>query len=174
MSEKVEVLTVGAPILRERANAVENFASQELHDLVQLLFEKQDEAGGIGIAAPQIGVSQRVLVYGISKPNPRYPDVVLIANTVIINPEITWYSDETSERCEGCLSVPGVRIPIERPDKIRLAYQNMNGEHIEKDFEGFEARIVQHETDHLNGILIVDRAKEGATAPPQDNELKAQ
>ena len=169
-----EVLTIGAPILRERAEAVVNFASDELRNLVNVLFQKQDEAGGIGIAAPQIGVSKRVLVYGINKPNPRYPDVGLIPNTVIINPEIIWSSEDTSERCEGCLSVPNQRIPIERPNKIKLLYQNINGEKFEKDYEGFEARIIQHETDHLNGILIVDRAKEGVLNSLNDFELKAQ
>jgi len=131
IAKEIEVLTIGAPILKEKAAIVEEFSTNELRDLIQLLFEKQDKTAGIGIAAPQIGISQRLFVYGIERPNPRYPDVALIPNTVIINPEIIWTSEETSERCEGCLSVPGVRIPIIRPDRVKVVFQNVDGVKIE-------------------------------------------
>jgi peptide deformylase len=112
---------------------------------------------GAGLAAPQIGVPLRVVIFGITS-NPRYPDAPPIPETVLINPEWTPVGSDQAEGLEGCLSVPGMRVPVLRASKVQLTALSASGQRIDREVEGFEARIVQHECDHLDGVLLPDRA----------------
>ena len=114
------------------------------------------ERNGVGIAAPQVYVSKRMIIVA-SRPNPRYPDAPGMDAVVMVNPEILSFSEATLLGEEGCLSVPNQRGEVVRAEQIRVRYQTLSGEVIETAFSGFPARIVQHEVDHLNGVLFVDR-----------------
>lgn len=153
------IVTHENPILREQAKVVINFGSDELKQLVDLMFKIMLEKDGVGIAAPQIGVSLRIFVYGFEY-SPRYPDEPAVPIMAAINPEILWRSPETTNYEEGCLSVPFKRGAISRSSSVKFSYHDIEGNKYEKTVQGFEARIVQHEVDHLNGFLISDRAKE--------------
>lgn len=153
------ILNIGNPILHQKAQLVTNFGSDELRQLVDRMFAIMREKDGVGLAAPQIGISLQVFVYGFEY-CPRYPDAPAVPVMAVINPEIIWQSEETSDYAEGCLSVPFKRGMITRSNVIKFTYYDLHGEKHEKSAQGFEARIVQHETDHINGILIADRAKE--------------
>ncbi|MHA3097092.1 peptide deformylase [Acinetobacter brisouii] len=111
---------------------------------------------GVGIAAPQVYISKRVIIVA-SRPNPRYPDAPDMPAVTMINPEIIEYSTETCLGEEGCLSVPEQRGQVERAYAVKVRYFTVQGEQVEQSYEGFPARIVQHEIDHLNGILFVER-----------------
>ena len=111
---------------------------------------------GVGIAAPQVYISKRIIIVA-SRPNPRYPDAPEMPAVTMINPEIIEYSTESCSGEEGCLSVPEQRGQVERAYAVKVRYLNLQGEQIEQFYEGFPARIVQHEIDHLNGILFVER-----------------
>jgi len=147
-----------ASLLREIAKPITEFGSDELEQLVNRLFKIMGEANGAGLAAPQIGVSERVFVYGFDF-NPRYPDAAAVPKTVVINPEVLWKSEETAEYEEGCLSVPSQRGFVTRHKSVIFTTMDINGIMHEKTVTDFEARIVQHEIDHLNGILFSDLAK---------------
>ena len=116
----------------------------------------RDRRHGVGIAAPQVYISKRIIIVA-SRPNPRYPDAPEMDAVVMVNPEILELSPNTCLGEEGCLSVPNERGEVERAYSIRVRYQSLYGEVIETAFEGFPARIVQHEVDHLNGVLFVER-----------------
>lgn len=156
-----------SPILRQVAKNVENFGSDELSNIVINMFNIMDEKNGAGLAAPQIGVSQRVFVYGFDK-NPRYPDEKPITKGYAINPDILWKSEEKIELEEGCLSFPGLRLKVLRSKTIIYSTFDLNGNRYEKEVNGFLARIIQHEIDHLNGVLIPDIAEN----PPNPSDLK--
>lgn len=111
---------------------------------------------GVGIAAPQVYVSKRVIIVA-SRPNPRYPDAPEMDAVVMVNPEILEFSKATCFGEEGCLSVPNERGQVERVQAVKVRYRTLQGEVVETRFEGFPARIVQHEVDHLNGVLFVER-----------------
>lgn len=147
-----------ASILREIAKPVTEFSSDKLEQLIQRLFKIMHETNGAGLSAPQIGVSERVFVYGFDF-NPRYPDAAAVPKTIVINPEVLWKSEETAEYEEGCLSVPGQRGFVTRHKSVVFTTMDINGLTHEKTVSDFEARIVQHEIDHLNGVLFSDRAK---------------
>lgn len=140
-------------ILHEVAKSITKFGNAELKNLVEHMFEVMVAHNGAGLAAPQIGISMRIFVYGFNF-NPRYPDAPPVPKTVIINPEIIWRSEEMVLLEEGCLSVPGKRILISRHKSVIITCMNMEGVQYEKTVSDFEARIVQHEIDHLNGVLI--------------------
>ncbi|MDI9811246.1 peptide deformylase, partial [Acinetobacter baumannii] len=114
------------------------------------------ERNGVGIAAPQVYISKRVIIVA-SRPNPRYPDAPEMNAVVMVNPEILEFSSETCLGEEGCLSVPDERGQVERAEMVKVKYLTLQGEAVETIFHGFPARIVQHEVDHLNGILFVER-----------------
>ena len=111
---------------------------------------------GAGLAAPQIGVSQRVVIFGVTQ-NPRYPDAEEVPFTVLVNPKIVLLTREVEEGWEGCLSVPGMRGVVPRYTKLRYSGYDEHGKPIEREAEGFHARVVQHECDHLDGILYPQR-----------------
>jgi peptide deformylase len=162
-----EILKMGDERLLLVAKPVEKFNTPELHCLVDDLFETMRAVNGAGLAAPQIGVDQQVVIFGFGK-NQRYPDAPPIPETVLINPVITALSDEIEEGWEGCLSVPGMRGVVPRYSHIRYSGLDQFGNTIEREAEGFHARVVQHECDHLIGKLypmrITDFTKFGFTS----------
>ena len=146
-----EVLRMGHPVLRERAKPVEDFGP-ELKALVQDMIETMAAKEGAGLAAPQIGVPQRVVIFGVEK-NARYPDAEEVPFTVLVNPKLVMLTREVEEDWEGCLSVPGMRGVVPRYTKLRYTGFDGEGNPIDRVAEGFHARVVQHECDHLDGIL---------------------
>ena len=151
-----EVLRMGHPVLRERAKPVEQFGTPELRALLEDMKETMAFKNGAGLAAPQIGVGQRVVIFGVEH-NPRYPEAEPVPFTVLVNPKIVMLSREIEEDWEGCLSVPGMRGVVPRYTKLRYSGFDIEGNPIDRVAEGFHARVVQHECDHLDGILYPQR-----------------
>ena len=152
------VLRMGHPVLRAVAAPVERFDGAFAR-LVDDLWETMHASGGIGLAAPQIGVGLRVMIFGVTA-NPRYPDAEPVPETVLINPEYEVLEQDTEAGWEGCLSVPGMRGYVERPAGIRYRGRNQYGEPVEREASGFHAIVFQHEYDHLDGILYPDRLED--------------
>ncbi|MCS5692982.1 peptide deformylase [Cyanobium sp. FGCU-6] len=150
------VLRLGDPRLRLASAPVQRFDTPELHALVADLRDTMAERAGAGLAAPQIGVHLRVVIYGITA-NPRYPEAPPIPETVLVNPRLTRLGEEEQLGWEGCLSVPGLRGEVRRWQRLRLEAFGPGGEPIAAEVEGFHARVVQHECDHLDGLLFPDR-----------------
>jgi peptide deformylase len=155
-----EILKMGDPRLLRVAQAITEFDSDELHLLVADMFETMAAANGAGLAAPQIGVDLQLVIFGTDDINPRYPDAPLIPRTVLLNPVITSIGDEEENDWEGCLSVPGLRGVVPRFSKIRYTGFDLYGDPIDRTVEGFHARVVQHECDHLIGKLYPMRVKD--------------
>lgn len=153
------VLKMGDSLLFEEAKPVTQFDTPELDRLVEDMFDTMREESGAGLAAPQIGVSQRVVIFGVEA-NPRYPDAEEVPMTVLINPTIDPIGDEVEQGWEGCLSVPGMRGLVPRYINIRYRGKNQKGEPIECIAADFHARVVQHECDHLDGILYPMRIQD--------------
>ena len=151
-----EVLRMGHPVLRERSKPVEAFGTPELLELVADMKDTMAAKHGAGLAAPQIGVAQRVVIFGVDR-NPRYPDAEEVPFTVLVNPRIVILTREVEEGWEGCLSVPGMRGVVPRYTRLRYSGFDEHGKPIEREAEGFHARVVQHECDHLDGILYPQR-----------------
>jgi peptide deformylase len=149
------VLKMGHPVLRQEAQRVVDF-DEGLRALITDMDETMRAMSGAGIAAPQIGVSQRVVIFEV-KENPRYPHVAPVPYTVLVNPVLTPIGEEQNEGWEGCLSVPGMRGLVPRFHKVRYAGCDQHGNPIDRTVEGFHARVVQHEVDHLDGILYPQR-----------------
>jgi len=147
-----EIRVIGDPVLREHALEVETF-DRALRKLAKRMIRIMHDAPGVGLAAPQVGTLQRLLVYDVED-DPK----------VLVNPVLDEFSDENEESDEGCLSVPGVTMPVERPVEVRVRAFDATGEPLEFRAEGFEARVIQHEYDHLEGVLIVDRTSRSARA----------
>ena len=154
-----EILKMGDARLLRTAQPVAAFDTPELHALVNDLFETMHAANGAGLAAPQIGVDLAVVIFGF-RHNQRYPDAPPVPETVLINPQITPLGDAEEEDWEGCLSVPGLRGVV--PRHARIAYSGFDaaGARIEREAEGFHARVVQHECDHLIGVLYPMRVRD--------------
>lgn len=150
------VLKMGERSLLERSQEMEHFDSKELDQLLQDMWDTMAAENGAGLAAPQIGVNLRVVIFGYEN-NPRYPDAPEIPETVLINPVITELSEEIEEGWEGCLSVPGMRGLVPRYLRIRYQGFDQHGNEIDREVDGFHARVVQHECDHLDGILYPQR-----------------
>ena len=146
------VLKMGDPRLLEVAQRVQNFDTPALHALIQDMRETMEALDGAGLAAPQIGVGLQVAIFGV-KHNPRYPDAEEVPYTVLVNPVLTPLTHEMESRWEGCLSVPGMRAMVPRFAKLRYQGSDQYGRPIDRTVEGFHARVVQHECDHLQGIL---------------------
>jgi len=146
------ILRMGDPRLLRIAAPVETFDTPQLHALVADMFETMEAANGAGLAAPQIGVDLRVVIFGFSA-TPRYPDAESVPQTVLINPVITAESSELEEGWEGCLSVPHMRGVVSRLVRLRYRGFDQFGTPIDRLAEGFHARVVQHECDHLDGLL---------------------
>jgi peptide deformylase len=154
-----EVLKMGDPRLLQQAQPLDRFDTPELHALLADMRDTMAHLSGAGLAAPQIGVGLQVVIFGVAQ-NPRYPEAEEIPDTVLINPVLTPLSDELEEDWEGCLSVPGLRGMV--PRHVRLRYQGCDekGRPIDRSVEGFHARVVQHECDHLMGILYPMRIRD--------------
>jgi peptide deformylase len=150
------VLKMGDPRLLQRSAEVVAIDAQTLAPLLADMWDTMAAENGAGLAAPQIGVLQRVVIFGYEN-NPRYPDAPAIPETVLINPEITVLDETLEDGWEGCLSVPGLRGVVPRHRAIRYRGYDQHGEMIEREAEGFHARVVQHECDHLDGVLYPQR-----------------
>ena len=153
------VLRMGDPILFKQAEPVTAFDTAELHALLQDMEETMREKNGAGIAAPQIGVSLQVVIFGVGA-NPRYPDAEEVPYTVLINPVLEPVGEEMENGWEGCLSVPGMRGVVPRYKELRYRGFDQYGAPIDRTVSGFHARVVQHETDHLLGVLYPMRIRD--------------
>ena len=153
------VLRIGDPLLREVAAPVASFDTPELHALIADMKDTMAAYDGAGLAAPQIGVPKRVMIFGIDS-NPRYPDAETVPMTTLVNPDFSVLDDRPEAGWEGCLSVPGMRGIVARPAHIRYRGYDEYGMLIEREVDGFHARVFQHEFDHLNGILYPDRIED--------------
>jgi len=147
-----EILKMGDARLLRIAKPVEAFDTPELHALIADMFETMHAAGGVGLAAPQIGVDLQLAIFGFDTSD-RYPDAPPVPRTILLNPHIAPISDEKEEGWEGCLSVPGMRGVVERYARIRYTGFDPAGQPIDRLADGFHARVVQHECDHLIGKL---------------------
>ena len=154
------ILKMGDSRLLRVAQPVTAFDTDELHLLVRDMFETMQAVNGAGLAAPQIGVDLQLVIFGSSARNPRYPDRPLVPPTVLLNPVITPLGDEEEEDWEGCLSVPGLRGKVPRWSRIRYTGFDPYGDSIDRTVDGFHARVVQHECDHLVGKLYPMRVRD--------------
>lgn len=154
-----DILRMGDMRLLEKARPVEAFGTPELYELVADMQDTMRAANGAGLAAPQIGVGLRVVVFGFES-NPRYPQAEPVPSTILVNPELTPLSDELEEGWEGCLSVPGLRGVVPRHARVRYRGFDEKGGAIDRTVDGFHARVVQHECDHLDGILYPMRMRD--------------
>ena len=146
-----QVLKMGDPLLLNIAEPVRDFKSQALKVLIEDMQDTMHALNGAGLAAPQIGVSLRVVIFGVEK-TPRYPDAEEVPYTILINPKLTFLDDEMEEGWEGCLSVPGMRGLVPRFKKLRYQGFDLNLNPIDRTVSDFHARVVQHECDHLDGV----------------------
>jgi len=153
------VLRMGDPRLLERSREVERFDTAELHPHPTDMHDTMEALSGAGLAAPQIGVQLRVVIFGVAR-NPRYPDAEPVPHTVLINPVIEPMSQALEEGWEGCLSVPGMRGLVPRYAQLRYRGFDQFGQPIDRTVGGFHARVVQHECDHLDGILYPMRIRD--------------
>ena len=154
-----EILKMGDERLARLAQPVSEFGTAELRELVADMFETMKAADGAGLAAPQIGVDLRLVIFGFAS-NPRYPEAEPVPPTVLLNPVITPLSDAMEDGWEGCLSVPGLRGVVPRFARIRYQGFDAEGQVIDREAEGFHARVVQHECDHLDGRLYPSRIQD--------------
>jgi len=154
-----EVLKMGDPRLWQKSSPVTDFNDPSLHELLVDMRDTMAHLSGAGLAAPQIGVGLRVVIFGV-KANSRYPDVEEVPDTVLINPVVEALSSEIEEGWEGCLSVPGMRGWVPRFSKIRYSGCDERGTLFEREVQGFHARVVQHECDHLDGVLYPMRIRD--------------
>ena len=151
-----EILRMGNPILLKVSEKVKKFDTPEIHELIKDMIETMKDAQGAGLAAPQVGESIQLVIFGVDK-NERYPDAEEVPFTVLINPVITPLTQEKEDDWEGCLSVPGMRGVVPRYKTINYKGFDQYGNEINRNAEGFHARVVQHECDHLLGILYPSR-----------------
>lgn len=155
------VLMMGDPRLLEKSQAVETLGTPELLSLIGDMRDTMAHLNGAGLAAPQIGVPLRVVIFGVRR-NPRYPDAEEVPDTVLINPVLTPLGEDMEEDWEGCLSVPGLRGVVARHARVRYTGFDEQGLSIDRTVQGFHARVVQHECDHLDGILYPMRVRDFA------------
>jgi peptide deformylase len=155
-----DILKMGDPRLLRIAQPVAAFDTDELHLLVRDMFETMHAVNGAGLAAPQIGVDQQLVIFGTGAPNPRYPDAPVVPRTVLVNPVIEPIGTDEEEGWEGCLSVPGLRGVVPRFARIRYTGFDPYGDPIDRTVDGFHARVVQHEVDHLLGKLYPMRVRD--------------
>jgi peptide deformylase len=158
-----EILRMGDPRLLRVSEPVRDFGTPELRALVDDMFETMEAANGAGLAAPQIGALLRVVIFGYSDPsmrNPRYPEADPVPQTILINPVLEPLTEAVEDGWEGCLSVPGLRGVVPRRARIRYRGYDLDGRPLERIADGFHARVVQHECDHLDGILYPMRIRD--------------
>jgi peptide deformylase len=153
------ILKMGDARLLRQAELVKEFGTKELEKIIADMYETMHAANGVGLAAPQIGVNLQVVIFGFEE-SERYPDAPVVPETVLINPVITPLTEEVEEGWEGCLSVPGLRGLVPRYTKLRYTGFDQLGNSIDRTVDGFHARVVQHECDHLWGILYPMRIED--------------
>ena len=153
------ILKMGDPRLLRQAEPITAFGNPTLLALIDDMFDTMHAANGAGLAAPQIGINLQLVIFGFQD-NQRYPDASAVPETVLLNPLLTPLSDEMEEGWEGCLSVPGLRGVVARHTRLRYQGVDQFGQPILREADGFHARVVQHECDHLNGILYPMRMKD--------------
>ena len=158
MAQLLQIAHMGNSILRAPTVKVEEPLTQESLELGENMVATIKEVGGMGLSAPQVYKNLRLIVLH-TRPNSRYPYAPQMDPIIMFNPEITWHSKDTSKDWEGCLSIPGIRVYIARYDKLYVAYRGVDGKKHEEQYEGFTARVIQHEMDHLEKTLIIDRVE---------------
>ncbi|KST61793.1 peptide deformylase [Mastigocoleus testarum] len=158
MTNQLNIIELGNPILRQRAESIKNIKDESVQSLIDKLMVKVVQADGVGIAAPQVSRPHRLFIMA-SRPNPRYPKAPHMEPTAIINPKIIGHSSETAKDWEGCLSVPGIRGLVPRYQTIEVEYSDRNGKLQKLELTDFVARIFQHECDHLEGKVFLDRVE---------------
>lgn len=165
----LEITQIGNPVLRATAESVtaEELASDEMQQFIDDLIETKRHANGAGLAAPQVGVSKRIFVVEV-KNNPRYPYKPNVALTVMVNPRITFLTEERFENYEGCLSVPDLRGKLDRCPEIRVEGMDRHGDSVDMVVKGITAGTFQHEDDHLNGIFFLDLVKDKSSLATWD------
>jgi peptide deformylase len=156
MPTLLQISQLGHPILREKAKEVEGVSDPAIQALIDDMIQTCQDVDGVGIAAPQVYQPFRLFIIA-SKPSERYPNAPDMEPIAIINPLITFFSEEKVKDWEGCLSIPGIRGLVPRHESVSVTFTNRNGEREGRIFDGFVARIFQHEYDHLNGIVFLDR-----------------
>jgi peptide deformylase len=159
MANISEIAQLGAKVLRLQAQVVTDMQSTEIQQIIETLQDTLATTQGVGIAAPQISVSMRIIIIA-SRPTPRYPSAPLMEPTVMINPAFKTLSDAREKDWEGCLSIPGIRALVPRYKEILIDYTNQQGVLVETRLEGFVARVFQHEFDHLEGKVYLDRVED--------------
>ncbi|WP_353930839.1 peptide deformylase [Okeanomitos corallinicola TIOX110] len=158
MNQNLPVIQLGNPKLRQKSLWVENIEDKNIQSLIDNLIATVNQANGVGIAAPQVGESYRLFIVA-SRPNSRYPNAPEMQPTAMINPKIISHSPEIVKGWEGCLSVPGIRGLVPRFQKIEVEYSDRNGDFKKQELTDFIARIFQHEYDHLQGMVFLDRVE---------------
>lgn len=156
MTTLLKIAQLGHPILRDQARTIEDVRDPAIKSLIDDMFVTLSEIKGIGLAAPQVYQSYRLFVVAI-QPTPRFPNAPYMEPTAILNPEIIWSSQETSKNWEACWSIPGIRGMVPRPRTIKLRYMLRTGDVAEEDFTDFTSWLFQHEYDHLDGHVYLDR-----------------
>lgn len=156
MSEILQIIQLGDPVLRSKAQLVENVHDPYIQKLIDDLIATVGQANGVGIAAPQVAESYRLFIVA-SRPNHRYPNAPEMEPTAMLNPQILSHSTEVIKGWEGCLSIPGIRGSVPRYQAIEVEYTDRNGKLQKQELTDFIARIFQHEHDHLDGIVFLDR-----------------
>lgn len=156
MVEALRISQLGDPVLRQMAQPIDNVYDKTIQNLADNLLDILVTSSGVGIAAPQVSVPYRLLIVA-SRPNRRYPNAPFMEPTVMINPHLVSHSGEVVKDWEGCLSVPGIRGLIPRYRQIEVEYTNRQGKQVRQELNDFVARIFQHENDHLNGMVFLDR-----------------
>lgn len=158
-------------MLRQKAESVENISDTDIQELIDDLIITAAEASGVGIAAPQVSESLRIFIIA-GAASPRYPDAPETETKVIINPEIVSVSDELEKGWEGCLSIPGLRALVPRHKYIQTTYRDRNNNLVEEGFSDFAARVFQHEYDHINGVVFLDRVESSLEIITENEYMK--
>lgn len=158
MPELLEIAQMGTPVLRRRAEKIPLPSDNKLFQLIENMYFTLELVKGVGLAAPQVYASARLIIIA-SAPNERYPDAPQMGPLVMINPELKWISPETEDGWEGCLSIPGLRGIVPRALYVEISYTDTDNKQNNLRLSGFPARIFQHEYDHLDGLLFIDRVR---------------
>ncbi len=171
MNKLRQIAQLGAPVLRLQAVPVSDFLSPEITDLISDMQTTLAESGGVGLAAPQIYESLRIVIVA-SRPTPRYPYAPEMPPTVMLNPSFKPLSEVIEKDWEGCLSIPGIRALVPRYQNIEVDYINETGDAVHQSFDGFVARVFQHEYDHLNATVYLDRVEDNRDIVSEKEFLK--
>jgi len=171
MSEVQEIAQLGAEVLRLRAQEVQDINAPEMQEIIGDLFISLASTNGVGLAAPQISTSWRMMIIA-SRPSERYPYAPEMEPTLMINPSFEVLSEVQEKDWEGCLSIPGIRAKVPRYTQIKVSYINALGDAVAQDLEGFVARVFQHEYDHLDGLVYLDRVESNKDIISESEFLK--